>query len=463
MEASKADISIVVVPFPAQGHLNQFLHLSIRLSSHGLAVHYAAPSTHIRQARSRLQGWPATVIESLHFHELPIPSYASPAPNPNSSIFFPTQFHPLFDVFEDVEPHLANLLQALSATSRRVVVISEPLTSFAAREAAVLPNAEPYTFWTTPLSSTLAGFGGESPATALLKSLGVKIPSWEDCWSKEVQAIITRIQAKFRPEYGLLTNTCRSIEGEFLDFFMQQPNFIGKKLFPIGPVNPTNIMETPEPRHQCLDWLDKQPASSVLYISLGSNSSFSDVQNEQLATGLLNSDQRFVWVLKEADRGDVFVKKEIDEKYKLPSGFMEKVKDKGLIIGDWAPQLEILAHKAIAGFMSHCGWNSCVESISMGVPILAWPMHSEQPWNSIFVSDYLKVGVIVRDWDRRKEILLAGEIEETIKKVMVYDSGEEIRRRAKELGETVRQEAADGGAATANTELLAFIHHATRL
>ncbi|KAJ3706747.1 hypothetical protein LUZ61_010452 [Rhynchospora tenuis] len=462
MEASKADISIVVVPYPAQGHLNQFLHLSIRLASHGLAVHYAATATHIRQARSRLEGWPASVIDSLHFYELPIPSYASPAPKPNSSIFFPSHLQPLFDAFEDVEPHVANLLHALSATSRRVVVISEPMSSFAAREAAVLPNAEPYTFWTTPISSDVAGFAEESPAKAQLESLGVRIPSWEDCCSKEFRALVTRVLAKCRPESGLLTNSCRSIEGEFFDLFMQQPNFIGKKLFPIGPLNPTNIMETHEPRHQCLDWLDKQPASSVLYISLGSNSSISDDQIEQLAIGLLNSDQRFVWVLREADRGDVFSKKEIDQKNKLPSGFMEKVKGKGLIIEDWAPQLEILAHKAIAGFMSHCGWNSCIESISMGVPILAWPMHSDQPWNSILVSDYLKVGVIVRDWDRRKEILSAGEIEVTIKKVMVYDSGEKIRRRAKELRDTVRQEAADGGAA-ANTELLAFIHHVTRL
>ncbi|KAJ4746696.1 Glycosyltransferase [Rhynchospora pubera] len=96
----------------------------------------------------------------------------------------------------------------------------------------------------------------------------------------------------------------------------------------------------------------------------------------------------------------------------------------------------------------------------MGVPILAWPMHSDQPWNAVLVCNDLKVGVIVRDWDRRNEILLAGEIEEAIKKVMVYDSGDEIKQRTKKLGEDVMQAAADGG--SSNIELLGFIAHVTR-
>ncbi|KAJ4811836.1 Glycosyltransferase [Rhynchospora pubera] len=101
-----------------------------------------------------------------------------------------------------------------------------------------------------------------------------------------------------------------------------------------------------------------------------------------------------------------------------------------------------------------------MESISNGLPILAWPMHSDQPWNAVLVCDYLKVGAIVKDWDHRKEILLAQEIEEAIKKVMVYDNGEEIKRRAKKLGEKVMQAAADGG--SSNIELLPFIALVTR-
>ncbi|KAJ1702321.1 hypothetical protein LUZ63_002100 [Rhynchospora breviuscula] len=458
MEASKADVSIVVVPYPAQGHLNQLLHLSIILSSHGLTVYYAAPRTHIHQARSRLQGWPASATNSLHFHELPIPPYTSPAPNPNSSVFFPAHLQPLFEKFKHVQPHLAKLLQSLSATSRRVVVISDFLVSFAATEAAALPNGEPYTFRCTPPSSVLAWEGEDGPAGNLIKSFGLNTPSTEDCTTEEFLAIVA--QSKSMPESGMLISTCGVIEGDFLDLFMQQPDLMGKKLFAIGPLNPTVITETTGPRHRCLDWLDKQPPGSVLYISFGSNSSISDEQIEQLAIGLLNSDQRFVWVLREADRGDLIAEGEKDWQNKLPPGFIEKIEGKGIIIGDWAPQLEILAHQATAAFMSHCGWNSCIESISMGVPMLAWPMHSDQPWNAVLISSYLKVGVIVRDWSPRKEVLLAVEIEKAVKEVMVHDKGEEIKRRARELKEAVRRAVGDGG--SSNTELLAFINHITR-
>ncbi|XP_078150203.1 cis-zeatin O-glucosyltransferase 2-like [Carex rostrata] len=462
MEASKADVSIVVVPFPLQGHLNQLLHLSIVLSGHGLTVYYAAPAIHIHQATSRLEGWHASAIDSLHFHKLPIPSFASPAPNlnSNSSPFFPSHLEPLFEAFEHVRPHLADLLRSLSISSHRVVVISDHLVSFVASEIAALCNCESYTFWCVPSSSALPWEDQDSPAGALLKSLGLNAPSTDDCFSEEFLALITRCE---RQEYsGVLINTCRLLEGEFLDFLMkQQNNYFGKKVFAIGPLNPTVITETTRPRHHCLDWLDKQPPSSVIYVSFGSNSSISDNQIEQLAIGLLNSEQRFVWVLREADRGYAFTElNENGRQNKLPSGFMERIHGKGIIIGDWAPQLEILSHKAIACFMSHCGWNSCIESISMGVPLLAWPMHSDQPWNSVLLSNYLKVGVIVRDWDRRKDVLLAEELEKVIKDVMVCDKGEKIKQRAKELGEAVRGAVAHDG--SSNAEFISFINHITR-
>jgi len=63
----------------------------------------------------------------------------------------------------------------------------------------------------------------------------------------------------------------------------------------------------------------------------------------------------------------------------------------------WAPQLEILSHSSMAVYMSHCGWNSCMESLSMGVPVMVWPMHSDQPWNAVLLTEILKVGILVRE------------------------------------------------------------------
>ncbi|KAJ3680507.1 hypothetical protein LUZ60_016785 [Juncus effusus] len=297
-------------------------------------------------------------------------------------------------------------------------------------------------------------------ASDIFKSRGIIVPSVDGCVTEEFMELVTRHDERQVKESGMLMNSSRLIEGEFIDLLMQQPDFVGKKLFfvgPLNPLNPTVVAETTETKHGCLKWLDKQPVNSVLYISFGTCSTLSKYQIEQLAIGLLNSDQRFIWVLREADRGDIFAYlDETDLQNKLPLRFMEKINGKGFIIKGWAPQLEILSHKSVAAFMSHCGWNSCMESISMGVPILSWPMHSDQPWNAVFVSDYLNVGLLVRDWERRKEIVKAGEIEEKIRKMMDCKEGEEIRRRAKELGENVR----DGGSSKA--ELLSFIDHITR-
>lgn len=112
-------------------------------------------------------------------------------------------------------------------------------------------------------------------------------------------------------------------------------------------------------------------------MSFGTTSSLSDKEIEELAIRLEKSLQKFIWVLRDADKADVFAGEE--RRAQLPEGYEVRLKGRGVIVIDWAPQLEILAHPSTGCFMSHCGWNSCMESISMGVPIAAWPMHSDQP------------------------------------------------------------------------------------
>nr|GMD39810.1 zeatin O-xylosyltransferase-like [Ipomoea batatas] len=144
----------------------------------------------------------------------------------------------------------------------------------------------------------------------------------------------------------------------------------------------------------------------------------------------------------------------------LPEGFEERVKGVGLVVRDWAPQPEILAHPATGGFMSHCGWNSCMESITLGVPIAAWPMHSDQPSNSFLVARILKTGLIVREWGERHEVVKSSGIENVVRRLMASEEGDEIRKRAQELGETIRKSAQEGG--TSRMELDSFIAHITR-
>lgn len=134
----------------------------------------------------------------------------------------------------------------------------------------------------------------------------------------------------------------------------------------------------------------------------------------------------------------------------------------GLVVREWAPQLEILAHPGTGGFVSHCGWNSCMESITMGVPIGTWPMHSDQPRNAVLITKLLKVGIAFKDWSthNRDEIVTAPIIEEGVKRLMGSKEGDEIRMRTAEVGFKVRKSVGEGE--VSRREWDSFITHITR-
>jgi cis-zeatin O-glucosyltransferase len=200
----------------------------------------------------------------------------------------------------------------------------------------------------------------------------------------------------------------------------------------------------------------------VLYVSFGSTTSLRGEQVTELAAALRDSKQRFVWVLRDADRGNIFTDQhgENNRHAKLLSEFTEQTEGRGVVITGWAPQLEILAHSATVAFLSHCGWNSTVESMSHGKPILAWPMHSDQPLNAELVCKHLEAGILVRPMEKQREVIPRAAIREAIEKVMVSDEGRQIQQRALALGEAVRSSAAVGGASRRDLE--DFIAHITR-
>jgi len=198
----------------------------------------------------------------------------------------------------------------------------------------------------------------------------------------------------------------------------------------------------------------------VLYVSFGTTSSLREEQIQELAAALRGSKQRFIWVLRDADRGDIFAEAGESRHGKLLAEFTKDTEGTGLVITGWAPQLEILAHGATAAFMSHCGWNSTVESLSHGKPILAWPMHCDQPWDAELVCNYLKAGILVRPWEKHNEVIAASAIQEVIEEAMLSDRGIAVRQRAKALGDAVRASVADGG--SSRKDLDDFIAYITR-
>ncbi|KAJ1272220.1 hypothetical protein BS78_06G186000 [Paspalum vaginatum] len=445
-------VAVVAVPFPAQGHLTGMLHISLLLASRGLAVHYAAPGPHVRQARARVQSWGDDALRRIQFHELEVPAYAAPAPDPAAPTPFPTHLAPLTQAFvAGARAPVAGLLAGLSARHRRVVVLYDRLSSFAAPEAARIPNGEAFC-----LQCVAASFDAAwtDAGQSLLRARGLHAPHPAACMPREfVEYIVSTVEDTRSPAFaGVLANTCRAIEDEFVDLVAADPEYRGKRVFAVGPMNPMLDAATVVggqgtlQRHGCLDWLDKQPPASVLYVSFGTTSSLPAQQVAELAAVLRDSKQRFVWVLRDADRGVVHEEETEESRHAMfLSEFTEQTQGTGLVITAWAPQLEILAHGATAAFMSHCGWNSTMESLSHGKPMLAWPMHSDQPLAAELVCKYLKAGFLVRPWEQHAEVTPAEAVREVIDKAMEGDEGLAVRERARALRDSIRASVAEGG------------------
>ncbi|KAI5682836.1 hypothetical protein M9H77_04064 [Catharanthus roseus] len=459
---SHARVAVVMVPFPAQGHLNQLLQLSCLISSYGVSVHYVASATHSRQARFRANGLDPKDIAKIQFHELPTPEFDSPSPNPNASNKFPAQLQPSWEASMQLRQPLAEILRFISSKSRRLVVINDPLMGFVVQDVGSISNAECYAF---NCFSAFTQFFLAWEAVGKPMELGIvctKEQSLIAFISDEAKKFFAA-QADYykKIEAGDIYNTSRLIEGTFMDLLAREEISRNRKQWAIGPILPLKLSSVDEKgnnRHKCLEWLDKQEWGSVIFISFGTTTSLSDEQIKEIAIGLEQSKQKFIWVIRDADKGNIFTGGE--RKVELPKGFEKRVEGFGMVVRDWAPQVEILAHPTTGGFMSHCGWNSCMESITMGVAIAAWPMHSDQPRNSILITEILKLGLLVKESADSEEIVTSRRIENVVKRLMASEEGDEIRKRAEALGIAIRLSTKEGG--VSHRELDSFVSHITR-
>jgi UDP:flavonoid glycosyltransferase YjiC (YdhE family) len=144
----------------------------------------------------------------------------------------------------------------------------------------------------------------------------------------------------------------------------------------------------------------------------------------------------------------------------LPEGFMERVKGRGLVIKSWAPQVDVLGHPATGAFVSHCGWNSTLEAVAAGVPVLCWPLAAaEQKMNKVFVTDGMGIGVEMEGYNAG--FIKAEEIEAKVRLVLEGEEGRELRKRAIELKKEAEEAMRDGGSSRA--AFLQFLVDVTNL
>nr|XP_043634795.1 UDP-glycosyltransferase 75C1-like [Erigeron canadensis] len=230
----------------------------------------------------------------------------------------------------------------------------------------------------------------------------------------------------------LLVNTFDELEIESIKA-MTKLEFVA-----IGPLTPTEFFY--KPRADCIQWLNTKEQSSVVYVSFGTIASLSIDQLDEIAKGLLESGMPFLWVIRDSNQAEKLNK-------------IEDLRKQGMIV-DWCSQMEVLSHQAIGCFVMHGGWNSTLEALVAGVPLMVFPQWLDQETNGKMIEDVWKTGVRMRRRDR-DGVVEGMEIVRCVKMVM---GNEEMRRNAQKWRELSKKAVSHGGSSITN--LQAFLAHA---
>ncbi|XP_048539307.1 UDP-glycosyltransferase 73D1-like [Triticum urartu] len=293
---------------------------------------------------------------------------------------------------------------------------------------------------------------------------------------------VTRAQAPgfFRaPGFEKLADEIEQAQGEadgavVNSFLEMEPEYVAgyaaarkMKVWTIGPVslyhqhaatlakrgNTTTAIDADE----CLRWLEGKEPDTVLYVSFGSIVHADPKQVIELGLGLEGSGHPFVWVLKNPAQYGEDVREFLQD-------LEERVAGRGMLVRGWSPQVLILNHAAVGGFVTHCGWNSTMEAIAAGLPVVTWPHFSDQFLNEKLAVEVLGIGVSVGIkeplmWVSKKEIVVGREVVEAAVRSIMDGGGEgvERRRKALALSEKARTAVQKGGSSLGN--LLDLIKH----
>lgn len=418
-------ISILMLPWLAHGHISPFLDLAKKLSLRNCHVYFCSTPINLKPVRESLIDKTFSSIQPVDLHlpyleELP-PQYHTTKDLP------PHLMSSLKTAFDSAKPKFSNILKALKP-NLLIYDFMQPWAPVAAREE----NIEAVMLSTCgAAASALMAFysnnpGKEFPFQALNfpqdeceKSMHFLHYTANGITNKE-----RYMQCIERSSNIILIKTSREIESQYIDYLS---GLVGKEIVPVGPL----VQEPAKNRDDdmvIVEWLNKKDPSSVVFVSFGSEYFLSLAEMEEIARGLELSKVSFIWVVR-FHGGD-----KISIHEALPEGFLERIREKGMVVEGWAPQAKILGHSSIGGFMSHCGWSSTLEGMVFGVPIIAIPMRLDQPLNAKLV---VEVGVGV-EVSRENEKLKAEEVAKAIKKVVMQEEGKEVRKKAKELSQRMK-------------------------
>ncbi|KAF8116612.1 hypothetical protein N665_0016s0042 [Sinapis alba] len=437
MEKRQAKRRIVLVPVPAQGHVTPFMQLGTALSLKGFSIIVA-------------QGQFNRVSPSQDFHGFQFVTIPESLPESELERLGPVKFAIKHNKTNEASfmDCIAQLLQ--QGNDIACIIYDESMYSC---EAAAREYKIPSVIYTTTSATNHVSRCVFSKLNAERFFADIEDPEVQD---KVVENLYPLRYKHLRPSglgplephlelrreivnkrtaSAFIINTSSCLESLSLSWLQQELKI---PVYPLGPLHvtvpaPSSLLKEDK---SCIEWLNKQKPRSVIYISMGSMAHIETKEVMEMAWGLSNSNQAFLWVTRSGS---------------LPEEASKMVSERGCIV-EWAPQKEVLAHPAVGGFWSHCGWNSTLESIAEGVPMICRPFHVEQMLNAMYIESVWSVGIQLEGEVERVKV------ERALERLIVDEEGACMRDRALVLKEKLKASVRAGGSSyNALDELVKYL------
>nr|XP_043637191.1 UDP-glycosyltransferase 83A1-like [Erigeron canadensis] len=408
-----AKAHVVVIPYPAQGHVIPIMELAQRLVQQGVKVTFINTDfNHKLVTSNRL---PKDGFSGL-LQMISVPDGLEPWDDRSDVWKFTTS------ILQTMPGKLEQLIETINKEENNKVtcIIADVCMGWAIknmgiRSAAFWPASVatlaailsipkliddgiinnkglPLSDQIIQLSETMPPIKSENLGWACFKD----VPTIESAFQ-----IVKEGEEVYRMTEWFICNSTSELEPAAFSMY--------PKLLPIGPLLASSRLADQtghfwQEDDTCLKWLDKQPTCSVIYIAFGSLTIFDQTQFEELALGLELSNLPFLWVVRPGMTTAAY-----------PDGYTDRVGSRGKIVS-WAPQQKVLAHPSVACFMSHCGWNSTIEGVTNGIPFLCWPFFCDQYNNETYICDIWKIGLRVNKDD--SGIITRGEIKRKLEQLL---------------------------------------------
>ncbi|CAH8261327.1 unnamed protein product [Arabidopsis lyrata] len=454
---------VMLVSFPGQGHVNPLLRLGKLLASKGLLITFVTTESWGKKMRisNKIQD---RVLKPVGKGYLRYDFFDDGLPEDDeASRTDLTILRPQLELVGKRE--IKNLVKRYKEVTKQPVtcLINNPFVSWVCdvAEDLQIPCAvlwvqscaclAAYYYYHHNLvdfpTKTEPEIDVQIPGMPLLKP--DEIPSFihpSSPYSALREVIIDQIK-RLHKTFSIFIDTFNSLEKNIIDHMstLSLPGVIR----PLGPLYKMaktvayddvkgNISEPTDP---CMEWLDSQPVSSVVYISFGTVAYLKQEQIDEIAYGVLNADVTFLWVIRQQALG--FNK----ERHVLP----EEVKGKGKIV-EWCSQEKVLSHPSVACFVTHCGWNSTMEAVSSGVPTVCFPQWGDQVTDAVYMVDVWKTGVRLGRGEAEERLVPREEVAERLREVTKGEKAIELKKNALKWKEEAEAAVARGGSSDKNLE-----------